>query len=345
VVRIACDTSRLALERPAGPAVYALAVLEALRSTGEVEIVGADRPDAAVVLSLDGRRRGRRGQRSVTAVLDLGHLLERRAYGPVAWLAQNWRVASASRRSDHLLAPSSSVEFGLGRYLGTPAARVTVFEARPGPRFRRRPKEEVEALRRSLGLPERYLVFVGTRSRRKNLGLLGRAWAVARRRLGAEVGLVLAGPGQGGVAGARDLGYVDGERLPALLSGALAWACPSLYEGSAVGAWEAVSCGAPPLVAAAGALPRAVGRAGVTLDPHDTEAWTEAMVAVVANRDLRASLIAAGLKAAAELRAARPDSGPLLDAILGRTPEARGRAPAAERAGPGRPARPRRGSR
>jgi glycosyltransferase involved in cell wall biosynthesis len=344
VVRIACDTSRLGLERPAGPAVYALAVLEALRSTGEVEIVGARGPDATVALSLDGRRRGRRGQRTVTVVLDLGHLLERHAYGPAAWLAQNWRVASASRRSDLLLAPSGAVEVGLRRYLGAPPARVTVFEARPGPGFRRRPREEVAALRRSLGLPERYLVFVGTRSRRKNLDLLGRAWGAARPRLGAELGLVLAGPGQGGVAGARDLGYVEGERLPALLSGALAWVCPSFYEGSAVGAWEAVSCGAPPLVAATGALPRAVGRAGVALDPHDPGAWAEAVVAVAANGDLRASLIAAGLKAAGELRATPPDTGRLLDAILGRTPGARGPGSAAEGSEPGRQARRRRGS-
>ncbi|MBO0686214.1 MAG: glycosyltransferase [Candidatus Dormibacteraeota bacterium] len=323
MVRIACDTSRLDLQRPAGPAVYALAVLEALRSTGQAEIIDAthDR-EAEVILSLDGRFRARPGRRTVTAILDLGHLLERGGYTPRTWLAQNWRVASASRRSDHLLAPSGAVQVGLERYLGVPAERITVFEARPAPEFRRRPRDEVEALRRRFGLPERYLLFVGSRSRRKNLGLLARAWEIARRRLasesGGELGLVLAGPGRGGVAGARDLGYVDRALLPPLLSGALAWVNPSLYEGSAVGALEAVSCGAPPLVAATGASPRAVGRAGITLDPHDPDAWAEAMVAVVGEQELRAALVAAGLKAASELRAEGPQAGALLAAIEGR---------------------------
>lgn len=318
MVRIACDTSHLDLQRPAGAAVYALAVLETLRSTGEAEIFDAHHREAEVILSLDGRFRARPGRRTVTAILDLGHLLERGGYAPGTWLAQNWRVASASRRSDHLLAPSAAVQVGLERYLGVPPERVTVFEARPAPEFRRRPREEVEALRRRLGLPERYLLFVGSRSRRKNLGLLARAWEIARRRLGSELDLVLAGPGRGGVAGARDLGYVDRALLPPLLSGALAWVNPSLYEGSAVGALEAVSCGAPPLVAATGASPRAVGRAGIALDPHDPDAWAEAMVAVVSEQGLRAALVAAGLKAASELRAEGPEPGALLAAIEGR---------------------------
>jgi glycosyltransferase involved in cell wall biosynthesis len=318
VLTISCDTSRLDLERPAGPAVYAIAILETLGATREVAIVGADRErEADVILSLDGRVRTGRGQRTVTAVLDLGHLLDRRGFGPREWLSQNWRVASAVRRSDHLVVPSTAVEVGLQRYLGTPASRVTVFEAHPRPNFRRRPRPEVEALRASLGLQERYLVFVGTRSRRKNLDLLADAWARARARLGPDVGLVLAGPGRGGVPGAREVGYVDAERLAVLISGAVAWVNPSLYEGSAIGVWEAISCGAPPLVAATGASAHAVGRAGIALAPHDPQAWAEAIVAVVTDSGLRASLAAAGLKAAAELRSSRPDPDVLLRSLRG----------------------------
>jgi glycosyltransferase involved in cell wall biosynthesis len=320
VLTFSSDISRLDLDRPAGPAVYALAVLEALRSTGEVEVVGPRRArEASVILSLDGRFRAGRGQRIVTVVSDLGHLLERRGYGPREWLAQDWRVALAARRSDHILAPSTAVEVGLARYLGTPRDRVTVFEPHPGAAFRRRPRAEVAELRTALGLPPRYLLFVGNRSRRKNLGLLARAWTLAGGRLGTEVGLVLAGAGPGLVPGAHDVGYVDARRLPALISGAVAWVNPSLYEGSAIGVLEAISCGAPPLVATTGASPRAAGRAGILLDPHDPQAWAEAMVAVVTNPGLRASLAAAGLKAAAELRATPPDPGGLLESLLGST--------------------------
>jgi glycosyltransferase involved in cell wall biosynthesis len=306
------------MERPAGAAVYAIALLDALRATSDATIVGGGQEtEASVILSVDGRFRSGRGRRTVAVVSDLGHLLDRRGFGRREWLAQNWRVASAARRSDHLVVPSTAVRIALERYLGTPATRVTVFVALPRPSFRRRSRPEVEALRATMGLPSRYLLFVGTRSRRKNLAVLAEAWGLARGRLGQDVGLVLAGRGRGGVPGARDLGYVEANLLPALISGAVAWVNPSLYEGSATGVWEAMSCGAPPLVASTGASARAVGRSGIVLDPHDPAAWAEAMVAVGSSSDLRAALAAAGLKAAAELRSSPPDPGLLLRAMAG----------------------------
>jgi glycosyltransferase involved in cell wall biosynthesis len=333
MIRAGCDLSRLDMTRPVGAAVYAAGVLEALRAAG-VEVSagaavgamdgrgaprqwaqGAGRVD--VTLCLDGRFRAARGTRTVTAVLDLGHLFERRAYGPAEWLAQNWRVASATRRSDHLLAPSPAVADALVRYLRVPPERVTVFEVVPGPAFRRCGRAQVEEVRRRFGLPERYFLFVGRRSRRKHLGLLARAWADAAPHLGPDVGLVLAGPGTGGVPGALDLGYVDREALPPLLTGAIAWLNPSLYEGSALGAREAMACGAPPVVAATGATPRAVDRAGVVLEPRRVSDWAAAMVGLARRPETRASLGAAGLKAIAELRARRDRSEPLLRALAG----------------------------
>ena len=307
------------MERPAGPAVYASFVLDLLAGGGDVQVTdGRGAANADVILSLDGRFRAGRGQRTVTAVLDLGHLLERRGYGPGEWLAQHWRVASAVRRSDHLLAPSEAVAFGLERYLRAPAARITVLAPRPRPCFRRPPRERVEALRAGLGLPERYFLFLGSRARRKNLPLLAEAWRRAAPSLGSGVGLVLAGPGPGaGVPGARDPGWVALERLPALLAGAVAWLNPSLYEGAAIGAMEAMACGTPPLVAGTGAQARAVGTAGLVLGPHDADEWAAALAAVARDEQLRARLAAGSLKAAAELREAAPRWEPVRSALLG----------------------------
>jgi glycosyltransferase involved in cell wall biosynthesis len=308
------------MERPAGPAVYARFVRDVLLDTGEVELVGGRAAAGAdAILSLDGRFRTGRRQRTVTAVLDLGHLFQRGGYGPGEWLAQNWRTASAVRRSDHLLAPSEAVAFGLQRYLRTPARRVTVLAGTPAAGFRRPPRETVEALRRDAGLPDRYFVFVGARSRRKNLGLLAAAWARAAEELGPGAGLVLAGPGRGGVAGpaVRDLGYVDQDRLPALIAGAVAWLGPGLYEGSPVGALEAQACGTPALVAGTGAMPHAVGMAGLVLDPHDADQWARAMVAVACQSELRSRLGAAALRAAADWRNVRPSPAGLLAALRG----------------------------
>jgi glycosyltransferase involved in cell wall biosynthesis len=315
---VSCDLSRLNMERSAGPAVYARFLIDLLARGGEAEIVDGSRAsEADVVLSLDGRFRPGRGPRIVTTVLDLGHLLERRGYGLAEWLRQNWRVASAVRRSDHLLAPSEAVAFGLDRYLRVPSDRISVLPAQPRPCFRRPGRERVEALRRTLGLPGRYILFVGSRSRRKNLGLLAAAWRRATETLGHDLGLVMAGPGSAEVAGATDVGYVDLEHLPALIAGAVAWLNPSLYEGSAIGAMEAMACGTPPLVAATGAQPRAVGTIGLVLDPHDAGEWARAIVAVATDSGLRARLSAGCLSTAAEVRAIGPPSEALSAALRG----------------------------
>lgn len=317
-VRVACDISHLDLTRPTGISVYAAFVLDALRARDDVElVVEEDRADT--VLSLDGRFRAPRGARSVTAIYELGHLFDRGAYPARQWLSQNWRTASAARRSDALLAPSRAVAVGLTTYLRVDADRVAVVEPRPREWFRRARREDVDRLRGELHLPDPYLVAVGADTPRQNLGLLGRAWALARPRLPEGAGLVLAGPGASRTAieGAIDVGRVEDEHLTALISGAAGWLRPAVYEGCSVGAMEAMACGTTPLVAATGALPRTVDKAGMVLDPHDPAEWAEAMVAIVERPEVRTALSNAARKTIADIRQQPIDLEPLLAALAG----------------------------
>ncbi|MGH7883679.1 MAG: glycosyltransferase [Candidatus Dormibacteraceae bacterium] len=309
-IKLACDLSRLNKTTPDGIVIYANFILNLLRSSGEIELVKES--ESAVILSLDGRFRPGRGQLTVSAIHDLGHLLYRRAYSLPRWIQQSWRVASAAHRSHHLLAPSAAISDGLQRWLRVPAQRITQLEPLPQPHFQRSSVAEIEAFQGSLGLPPRYFLFLGHRSRRKNLNLLARAWQLAKPQLGSEVGLVVAGNGSISVPTAHNLDYLPPSSLPPLLSGALAWLCPSFYEGSAVGAMEAMACGAPPLVAPAGALARAVEGAGLILDPEQPEQWAQAMVDIASNNRLRASLSAAGRRAIGKRRSHPPEVESLL---------------------------------
>jgi glycosyltransferase involved in cell wall biosynthesis len=316
VLELSCDLSHLDMKRPTGAAVYAGYVLDELAATQQVRVVeGTGTAPPGATLNLDGGFRAGRGERIVTAVLDLGHLYARQAYGPLEWMRQNWRVASAARRSHHLLVPSAAVRTGLETYLGIPEKRMTVFPPLPRPEFKRPPRAQVDRLRARLGLPDRYFVFVGVRSGRKNLDLLTRSLAAASGLEG--VGLVLAGPGRVGPRAARDLGYVDLEDLPGLIAGSLAWLNPSHYEGSSIGALEAMACGTPVLVAATGAQAKDVGLSGLVLAPGDAQAWAEAFGAVAADRNLRGRLSAAGLRRVAELRASATPRTELLEALSG----------------------------
>jgi glycosyltransferase involved in cell wall biosynthesis len=321
-LRTCLDLRRFDRQRPRGPASYAFALADALAEVAPPEAFRLTRaedrgePEAPdLVLSLDGPGRLRYGPRHIVAAYDVGHLLARSAYSPRRWLAQSWQLSWASRQAAHLLAPSESVRQALVRYLRVPAARVTLVPPGVQPGFRRSARGEVEALRRELRLPERYLLFVGTLGRRKNLELLVRAWTQARPSLGPRVGLVLAGePGPDSGArlaqlavstpGARWLGYVPPDRMRPLLSGAVALLDPSLCEGCPMGVLEAMACGTPPLVSSAGALAEPLRSAGLVLDPADESAWAGAMVLLATRDEVRASLSRKAARAAAGQTAA-----------------------------------------
>ena len=155
--------------------------------------------------------------------------------------------------------------------------------------FHPRPSEEVTAVRKRFGLPERYVLYVGTIEPRKGLPRLRAAYDLLPEDL-SDAALVLAGRTAFG-AGKLEAelrrpsrrghvimtGYVPRDDLPALYSGATAFVYPSHYEGFGLPVLEAMACGAPPIVSSAPALTELVGDAGVVLRTDTIEELTQAM--------------------------------------------------------------------
>ena len=65
-------------------------------------------------------------------------------------------------------------------------------------------------------------------------------------------------------------GYIAAADKAALLSGALAYVFPSLYEGFGLPVLEAMACGMPVLTSQVSSLPEVAGQAALLVDPHDT---------------------------------------------------------------------------
>ena len=144
---------------------------------------------------------------------------------------------------------------------------------------------DVERVRAALGLPARYVLFVGTVEPRKNLARLARAW---RRSVGPDVPLVLVGPagwGEGAPTGDGVVraGFVPDADRDALYAGAAAVAYPSLREGFGLPVLEAMAQGAPVLTSSGTATAEVAGDAAVLVDPLDETAMAEALSALVAD--------------------------------------------------------------
>lgn len=126
-----------------------------------------------------------------------------------------------------------------------------------------------------------YFLSVGTLEPRKNIRLLIDAW----RPLRETHNLVLVGrrrqdfPELPPEPGLRLAGEVPDADLPALYSGAVAFVYPSLYEGFGLPVLEAMQCGACVIASTDPAIAETAGDAALRLDPRDTRAWSEALLA------------------------------------------------------------------
>jgi glycosyltransferase involved in cell wall biosynthesis len=252
------------------------------------------------------------GPPAVATVHDLSfeRLPETFGRGQAAYLRLATRTAV--RRAAALIAVSEFTRRELVALLGASAARVHVVPNGVDAAFRPATPAGAAAFRERVGLPERYLLTVGTLQPRKNLGTLLEAYALLRRAGAQPPDLVVAGaPGWGeedprrqaaelGLAAqVHFTGFVPAAELPALYGAAALFACPSRYEGFGLPVLEAMACGTPVVVADAGALPEVAGEAGLAVGPDDVAGWAAALGAVLADPARAGAMAEQGLARAA----------------------------------------------
>ena len=175
--------------------------------------------------------------------------------------------------------------------------------------FTPRPVEEIATVRKQYGLPERYVLYVGTVDPRKDLPRLRSAYELLPSDLADDSALVFVGrvnrgserlarqlrlPGPRGHVIALD--YVPRDVLPAIYSGAAVFSYPSRYEGFGLPVLEAMSCGAPVIVSSADALVELVDQAGVVLRTESVEELTQAIERLLRFDNEQRRLREAGLK-------------------------------------------------
>jgi glycosyltransferase involved in cell wall biosynthesis len=199
-------------------------------------------------------------------------------------------------RARHILADSDSTRRDLVELMGVEPERITVLYPGVEPRFQRiRDAEVLDGVRTRYGLPEHFILGLGTLQPRKNFyGLInafGRLLAAKRgdERV-ADLRLVIVG-GKGwlyedtlglversGLGGRVSFpGFVEDEDLPALYSLAAVFAFPSWYEGFGLPVLEAMACGTPVVAADNSSLPEVVGEAGLMVSASDPDALADVL--------------------------------------------------------------------
>jgi glycosyltransferase involved in cell wall biosynthesis len=158
------------------------------------------------------------------------------------------------------------------------------------------------ALLKRLRVDGEYLLTVSTLEPRKNLARLLAAYGAARPRLPEPWPLVVVGPAGWGEALPPEAGVVLAGMVPAAVLAALYGrarlvAYVPLLEGFGLPAVEAMYACAPVV---ASPMP-STGGAAFEVDPTDTDAIADALVAVAGQEGVRSQLVTAGVLRSSEL--------------------------------------------
>jgi alpha-1,3-rhamnosyl/mannosyltransferase len=175
--------------------------------------------------------------------------------------------------------------------------------------FTRKPEPEVSRYKQEKGLPNRYILTVGTHEPRKNIATLIRALAHTKekytlvsigwsgwlnsefhqevRKLNMEERIIC-------------LGHVPDDELVLLYNGASLMVYPSLYEGFGLPILEAMACGCPVICSNTSSMPEVAGDAAILVSPEDEMALAEAIDHVMEDEKLSQQLVKSGYSRASE---------------------------------------------
>jgi glycosyltransferase involved in cell wall biosynthesis len=250
----------------------------------------------------------------VAGVLDLIGFIRPETFTPKMRMWQHIFVSNAVRIADAIITISESTKRDILKFFPFDADRIYVTPLSADENYK--PDHDEETLKRvraKYKLPPQFVLYVGTIEPRKNVAGIARAYSMMPAKLREEYPLVLAGS-RGWYAdtifeeinslnisgGIREIGFVDAEDLPALMSLAKLFVFPSHYEGFGYPPLEAMASGVPVITSNTSSLPEVIGDAGIMVEPNDFETLSSEMRKVLTDPKLHADLRVRGLARANE---------------------------------------------
>lgn len=221
-----------------------------------------------------------------------------------------WRlqIPIAARRASFIITDSEHARREIVAMFGIPDRQIAVTPLGYPPAMDASP-EPIRAadVRRRYGLPDSYILYVGTIQPRKNLDMLIEAYATLRSEGSTQQKLVIVGRkgwlfeslfARIASLGLEDdivfTGFVPDEELSDLYDGASLFVYLSLFEGFGLPPLEAMARGIPVVTSNTTSLPEVVGEAGITVSPRSLDEIVEAMRCILTDDALAEKLRQAG---------------------------------------------------
>jgi glycosyltransferase involved in cell wall biosynthesis len=220
-------------------------------------------------------------------------------------MAHRIKQSHACRIANVVVAISQQTKNDLIKYMHVPEAKIKVVYQSCDDIFWKPVSEQDKAtVRDTYGLPERYVVCVGSIEDRKNQIAAVRALL----ELPADIHLVIVGRPHGTYYNSltseirrkklNDRVHIitnaDFDDFPALYANALASVYVSQFEGFGIPILESMCCDVPVVTSNISSMPEAGGDAALYADPNNPHQIAEQLQRVITDPQLRAELIAKG---------------------------------------------------
>lgn len=221
------------------------------------------------------------GVPSIVTVHDLIFLRFPQFYAPIDRHIYTYKYQKACEHCNRIIAISETTKRDLIEFWNIEKEKISVVYQGCSPLFKRpAPQELKDKIRRKYGLPDRYILYVGSIEERKNLLLVARAL----HRLPTDVHLVVIGRQTPYTEKVKDylktkqlerqVQFLHGiplYELPAFYQCASLFVYPSRFEGFGIPIIEAIHSGIPVIAATGSCLEEAGGPASVYVHPDNPD--------------------------------------------------------------------------
>ena len=242
------------------------------------------------------------GIRKVVTVHDLIFLRYPELYNPIDVKIYTAKVSRACKFADTIIAISQQTADDIVSFLDIPAAKIRVIYQGCHPQFTiKATTEDINGVRASYQLPEKYILNVGTVEKRKNILSAIKAMALLPRS--ERLPLVIVGRetiykrevmkfvvSAGLENEVIFLHQVPFPHLPAIYQGAHAFVYPSFFEGFGIPVVESIESGVPVITSRGSCFIEAGGPSTLYVDPSNSEELAHQLDRIIHDQDLRSKM-------------------------------------------------------
>lgn len=223
---------------------------------------------------------------------------------------RSWVVPSAVRKAKVIITVSEFEKNVILDRFHIQEDKIKVIHNAVNPRFNNHYlKSEVETFRQSMGLPEKFTLFLGNTAPKKNTKNTIDAYAkylidatsspLPLVILDYPKALVLQQLQHSGYAALISNfifpGYISPDRMPLMYNASTLFIYPSLRESFGLPILEAMACGVPVITSNTSSMPEVAGHSAMFINPLDVTAMAKAIEQVLGSEVRRAEMTIKGL--------------------------------------------------